>query len=403
MSKSQHIDKTSAEDKSIGFDFQYYYFLYKLLNLKVGQTLGLEVMDDVHSELENSKQLLIQLKYTIQKQKNDTPKNLTTLDVDFWKTLSNWSKVITDQEAGRGDDKSQLEFVKRTEFMLATNKSDNTTNKILSAIREYQEDKISLDDLLDKIDEIQKSTTDKVISDYIGDVKSLSPEVSQAFFESVRFDLGCDDIINKCKDSILERFIDPSKVDEVFASLDSQLRADNFDLVSNKKKIIITYDDFRKKYRIHFDRARNDRLEAKRHFEMPKEELGTQIFLKQLIDIGDVAADDIDRMSTLFYHQLLAKNSVDGWLREGDITSLDVDALEDDAVTNWTNKHRRAFRKEVAEEDIDDVALGVVDDLRDEKLSVASQEMDRPFSNGEYYDLCERRKIGWRNDWKDKY
>ena len=100
MSKTQHVDKTSAEDKSIGFDYQYYYFLNELINLKQGQTLGLEVMDDVHSELSDNSQILVQLKYTIQTKLDGTPKNLTALDADFWKTLSNWCKVISDENAG---------------------------------------------------------------------------------------------------------------------------------------------------------------------------------------------------------------------------------------------------------------------------------------------------------------
>ena len=52
---AQHTDKTSAADKSIGFDFQYYYFLWRLLNLKSGETVGLEVMDDVHTDLANNR------------------------------------------------------------------------------------------------------------------------------------------------------------------------------------------------------------------------------------------------------------------------------------------------------------------------------------------------------------
>ena len=61
MPETQHTDKTSAEDRSIGFDYQYYYFLSKLLNSKKGQVLGLKVMDDVHSELDDNTKFLVQL------------------------------------------------------------------------------------------------------------------------------------------------------------------------------------------------------------------------------------------------------------------------------------------------------------------------------------------------------
>lgn len=46
MSKLSSVaDSVSAADKSIGFDYQYYYFLYKGLTMKKGETVGLEVKD----------------------------------------------------------------------------------------------------------------------------------------------------------------------------------------------------------------------------------------------------------------------------------------------------------------------------------------------------------------------
>lgn len=111
VAATQHTEKTSAADKSIGFDFQYYYFLWRLLNLKTGETVGLEVMDDVHTELINSRQILIQLKHTTQTKVDGSAKNLTDLDTDLWKSFSNWSLTIVDANAGRNTEAKQLEFV----------------------------------------------------------------------------------------------------------------------------------------------------------------------------------------------------------------------------------------------------------------------------------------------------
>lgn len=58
------IEKTAAETKSIGFDYQYYFFLWKLLSLETGESVGLEVKDDVHTELNNGKQIFYQIKHT---------------------------------------------------------------------------------------------------------------------------------------------------------------------------------------------------------------------------------------------------------------------------------------------------------------------------------------------------
>ena len=50
MKEKTQIEKTAAETKSIGFDYQYYFFLWKLLSLETGESVGLEVKDDVHTQ-----------------------------------------------------------------------------------------------------------------------------------------------------------------------------------------------------------------------------------------------------------------------------------------------------------------------------------------------------------------
>lgn len=402
MSTTQHVDKTSAEDKSIGFDFQYYYFLKRLLQLKKGETLGLEVMDDVHCDLSNDRQILVQLKFTTQTKKDGDAKNLTSLDKDFWKTASNWAKVITDENADRKGEPEQLEFAKKSDFLLCSNKSDNSGNVVLNTIRAFQKSECTHSELQTSLNDLKGTTKDKDVTKYIEDVLALSKGVSKTFFTNIAFDLGCSTIIEDCKEKILGFMVPPDRVDDVFRSLDSQLRTDNFNLVASKQKIIISYDDFLKKYQVHFDKARNGKLIVRQNFSEPKE-IGEQLFIKQLIDIGDVSAEDTDFILKMLYNQLLAKTNLQEWVNEGVVSSIDADDLEEDALATWENAHRKKFRNLSEGDDIDHLAQGVLDEIRNEKLSIADQEMNIRFSNGEYYDLCEEKKIGWRNDWKEKY
>ena len=127
-------EKTAAPGASAGFEYQYYYFLYRLLNLKKGQSVGLEIKDDVHTDLQNDVQLLFQLKHTIQKQANNSPIALSELDSDLWKTLHNWASVIVDPVDKRALEQDQIDFVKRTEFHLVTNKSKSKTNSLTGLI-----------------------------------------------------------------------------------------------------------------------------------------------------------------------------------------------------------------------------------------------------------------------------
>jgi hypothetical protein len=402
MSKAQHIDKTSAEDKSIGFDYQYYYFLNELLNLKSGQTIGLEVMDDVHSELSDNTQILVQLKFTIQTKADGSPKNLNTLDTDFWKTVSNWCKVVCDKAAGRENVKSQIEFIEKTTFLLASNKSENENNKALVAIKDFQSHAKSYDDLMHLIRQLLADAAGVMVSGYLQELLNLPGQVSKAFLLKIRFDLGCDDIIQNCKKSIIEHFIDPTRVDDVFHAIDSQLRSDNFELVTKKQKITINFKDFTRKYRIHFDKVRNESLVIRRRLDLP-DSIGEQLFLRQLIDIGDVQADDTAQISDLSYHHLLAKNNLERWEQDGDITRADVTDFEEDALLHWKNLHRSTFRKMSAERNPDTLAQEIVDKLREKKLSIVEHILSLAFSNGEFYDLCEQGRIGWRNDWDKKY
>lgn len=403
MSSVKHTDKTSAEDKSIGFDYQYYYFLNKLLNLKEGETVGLEVMDDVHTKLSDDTQLLVQLKHTVQTRADGAPKNLTTMDVDLWKSLSNWSQVIRDSVAGRANVDKQLDFVKKTRFLLTSNKSENENNSFLSEISKFHKEKTGCEFLrncIKGIDEVSKNTE---VKKYINDVLNLKDEVLCEFFKNLSFDLGCDDIIQRCKTSIKEHKIAPEQIDEVFRAIDSEIRANNYFKVKDRKKVIFSFEDFYKDYRIHFDRARSHGLKIRRLQTLMPDKPEDQIFIKQLLDIADVEFDEVDHMAELTRQRLHILNNIEKWHQNGELTRGDIEDFEDEAKNRWVNKFRQCYRGFVAGDDDTQAAQSIIDFLRQEKLSIAGEELPITMCNGEFYDLSDRPIIGWRSDWEVKY
>ncbi len=397
-----HTEKTSAADKAIGFDFQYYYFLYRLLNLKTGETIGLEVLDDVHSELENDRQILIQLKHSTQTKADGSAKNLTTLDVDIWKTLSNWSKVSADENAGRKGKIEQLNFINKTDFLLVSNKTDNEGNTFLKIIRDVQEATKQCKDLNSYLITLKGETSDEDIQGYMQDVLNLDDEVKDEFFKSVKFDLGINDIIEKCKLAIKEAKIDESKIEQVFKSLDSQIRADNFLAIQSKQKIIISFEEFYKKYRRHFDLARNEHLKINPFDGLLPDDLADQKFIQQLIDIQDIPIDDSESMAKYTRYLLQMQNNLDDWYQSGDLTENEVKDFNSEAKTRWENEYRRAYRN-YAEVNIPEKAVELLDSIRKERLSIASQILPTDMSNGQYYRLSDIPEIGWHQDWEEKY
>jgi hypothetical protein len=409
MPKAQRIDATSAEDKSIGFDYQYYYFLNELINLKTGMKVGLEVMDDVHTELDNDTQVLVQLKHTVQKTARGEPKNLTTMDVDLWKTLSNWAKVIADPAAGRNDRSSQLAFTNRTRFLLASNKSDNEGNLLLKSVRAYQEDELEYFELRDKIFEIRNESKNEDVVGYINDVLGLNGvpglhvEAAKVFIEHLSFDLGCDGIITKCKTSIREKQIDDNRVDDVFRALDSDVRAENFDFVKAKKKIVFSFEDFRNLCRPHFDKARNGKLVVRQFTGLLPENMNEQVFIQQLLDIKDFKPDDLQEITRLTIQLLRARNNANRWVKDADITTTELEELENELISSWRNKFKVAHRNNNTAKDALDAALGIVDGLREKTLNIQDQDLGTDISDGVLYDLSDRPEIGWLIDWEEKY
>ncbi|WP_221274538.1 hypothetical protein [Thaumasiovibrio subtropicus] len=157
VSATTQADITSADKTGIGFDYQYYFFLWKLLSLEIGQTVGLECKDDVHTDLADDVQILYQVKHTIKtSEKTKKPSNLTTFDIDLWKTLSNWSKVITDTNASRSTQNEQIKFIDKTYFVLASNKSESSNNEFAKIIKSLQEGEITIEEARENLKSLKK-------------------------------------------------------------------------------------------------------------------------------------------------------------------------------------------------------------------------------------------------------
>ncbi|MCE6957980.1 hypothetical protein LAZ40_02780 [Cereibacter sphaeroides] len=406
MNERSRVDKTSAEDKSIGFDYQYYYFLNELLNLKSGQTAGYEVLDDVHIERADGKTLLVQLKHTVQTNAQGNPINLTKLAPDFWKSISNWCKVIVDPADGRTAVVDQLAFLKNTSFLLASNKSDNARNSVLSSIAEFRNGAKPHAGFIAEIQALKAETKDETIQGYIDEFLNLDPRVSEAFLRNLSIGLGLDEIIARCKASILEKQIHPTRVDDVFQAVDSKLRANSFATVKAGGKISLSFEQFNLEYRRDFDRARSAGFVIRDLTPALPANLSDQTFIKQLVDIDYIAADDVETLTKFTTMRLHFRDNVEKWIQDGDITQSDVDALEQEADTYWDNSFLAGYPGRRPPPDgpaAVAAARGIVQELRKVKLPLASQDLPIRMSNGGFYELSDRPVMGWLHNWKDLY
>lgn len=401
MGITQH-NKTSADNKAIGFDYQYYFFLWKILSLRTGQKIGWEVKDDVHIETK-LQDYYYQVKHSVQTKSDGKTINLTTFDKDLWKTISNWVKVIVDKNEDREEINKQLEFIEKTTFILASNKSSTSTNKFLSCVKKYQDTEMDLSTIKSNINDLKNKTADEGISEQIKTFLELDDKVFKNFILKINFELDKNDIFEKCHEAIKADKILEHKINDVFKSLDSAIRKDNFITIASGKKVLITFDDFYKKYKKHYDIARNGKLMIRPFDGLLPDKLEDQIFIKQIIDINDIKADDIESITKFSRYKLKLRNNLNKWLQEGEIARDEIEAFEKEAIIQWENEFRSKYRNDIDDGNIDRLALEILDEIRRRKLVISQQKLETDMSNGVFYNLSDKPVIGWRKDWESKY
>lgn len=393
-------DKASADDKSIGFEYQYYYFLDRLLNLKSGQSVGLEVEDDVHVEIDADFLLLFQLKHTVQKAASGQSVALAELDIDFWKTIHNWSSAIADNSQNRSTIEAQLGFVRKTEFHLVTNKSQSKTNKYLGLVEKFQSNETDFETVKAAAQALHDKSTNAAIKGYISTFLRLDSSVAKLFVGRTYVELSVDDIVSRVKSSIRDKFIDPTKIDGVYERLDSNIRQDNFIAIKAGESIVISYEQLMQRYRHIFTDARSTYLPAPSFNPVFPDDLFDQIFIKRLIEIQALGQTDTERAVDLTLQKLRIVRYLESWVQSGDLITDEVNALHDEVCFRWGNSFEFAFKHCSTNQQIIDCALVLFVRLREELYTLGPSELNTMLSNGELYYLSDVERIGWHRDWE---
>ncbi len=403
MTEKPHTEKTSAAGTIAGFDYQYYYFLYKLLTLKKGETIGFELFDDVHTQLDSDHLVLIQIKHTIQKKVDGTTANLTELDSDLWKTLHNWSAIIKDKNDGREHSAEQKAFVEKTSFVLTTNKSFSSNNDFLSNLSQFQDENMEFEGIKNYLIELHESAESKETKNHIDSVISLDEQVLKKFLNSIKPDLNVDQIIEKCKTVLEEKDVSPKSIDSLFNQLDSVVRQDIFMNFSNSKKLFYTFEERTRKFRRYFAIANNPELKIQKFDGGLPNSIEEQIFIKQLLDIEDIDLSEQEIIQNYTRYRLMLESNLSNWVEEGQLTSEEIKVFEDEISRQWETEYRSSYRKKNNPDEYIDIAHEILKAMRNKELSISGQKLLSDMSHGSLYSLSNKPTIGWLKNWEEKY
>ncbi len=407
------MNKRSADSKLVGFDYQFYYFVYLLTKLKQGDNIGFEVKDDIHIDHSNGTLELIQVKHTVQTSTNGEPQNLTEKDIDLWKTISGWIDLI-----GAVEDKEK--FLSSTSFRLITNKGIGY-NTFETNRQNLIKEKISSDDFLtyldglikktDKIDEEDK--TDKVDS-YIKNIKKIDSKWLIPFFSNVSFLPNEDNIINMIKEEIFQKCYNKKRSELIFHYLYSCLEEAKYLEIKERKKFQISFDEYAKKfanrcYAIGVDKT----ILPRRDFELIlPNNINDQTFIRQLIGIGEILEDE--DIITYTTEMLQAYNNIQYWIDNDLILATEDKQFKTNTIKCWNNTFKKAYREieeklkmSIIDDNIDEnikrIALEMIDSMRLLALKINNVDLDLDLSNGYLYLLSDEPSIGWHFHWKEKY
>jgi hypothetical protein len=416
MSAKSRYELTGAEKKSIGFDYQYYYFLLQLLRFRAGQTIGLEVKDDVHISLADGTLVLLQLKHSIRKKASGEIENMTERDGTLWKTISNWIKVIQDPVEGRKLAKEQKSFINSTRFVLVSNKSHGTRNRFFSQISDLLDDILKVDEFKEYLQKLLDETTDsesnKDLKQYISELLNLNNSLLVLFVTKLEFRLEEDDLIGLVKKEIESFMIPSEKVEDVYNALNSTVRDNIYFMVKSGDKIEISHEDFISNYRNCFGRMKELK---RRNVDLTfTDDYLSQPFIVQLLDIRDITKTESDQIIHYTKLRLLLYNNMKAWLNKGELTGPQRDQFDQICLTHWNNSFRSAHarnRRELIsgrtsadiENDIVEAANICLNELRRTLLKIEDEELDIEISNGQFYQLANDLRIGWHLKWENKY
>lgn len=400
----KRIEITSADKQQIGFDYQYLYFIVRLLQLLPGEEVGYEALDDVHVvTASNKKTLYIQIKHTLETSSDETHANLTRLSEDLWKTLSNWSKLISDPAESRSMKEDQKKFISKSCFILIVNRKINT-NEVVNKIQDLKNDVITGIEMKKYLNTLKKETKDVDIKKYISEVASLSTQVLTEFLGNTEFHSANDSLFDQIRDGIRSKMTDDAYVDEVFGTLYLQLKENFFSKVRQGEHQVITFSEWFTHYRAVFDTYRTTLLPFRQYSPPLPPHLEQQHFVRELIEIGaiNMDADGLSEIAELTECYLSVELQLNDWYYEGRITLPVLDRFHKDAALTWKRIHQSCHRTTKSDFCLDyENALACFYEVMKEKLKLLSNEIGLSLSNGEFIKLANEKQIRWRNGWDD--
>lgn len=402
MSKTNEYGATGS---LIGFIYQIYYFLYRLLTIQVGAAVSLERIDDVGVEA-GDRCTYYQLKHSINS-KPEAIKRMADRDTDLWKTLNMWINIIKKQ----GDDDAQRRWIENSEFVLISNKTMEN-NRFFELVEAYKDDDskwTALDKYLNEQaarEPKKKVDTDdgkekKTIYQYTKNVNDYA--LKKELLKHVTAEFESDEELTAKINSEIQykKHIPEKRVSDMRTMLIGGVTES-----VSKQETTYTMESFDATYGSLFNDMRTRKfITINRKVELPERPM-EQTFVKQLQGVDAPGCNDKKEILKLTEQKLKFENDYSA--SNNSAGALVQRRFEEDMHTEWRNAFNRQNRKVNAasdEEQKREAGWVVLDDVRQVHLKYDQEDIGITESNGCFYHFSDgdTPRIGWRCDWESLY
>lgn len=389
--KKTNIEKTHVPDKVYAFMIQSHHMLYELLNCKDGDSVSVEVFDDVGVEHEDGSKDAIQLKSALS---NRNP--VSNKAADLWKTMYNW---LISVEAGVFDP-GKVKFI----LFLNVNKQGTIVNGFHLAER-YDEAVLAW------------KNARREFYDEKGILKEIGEEYKkyiEYFFVQDRMEMACKIIQNfelkKCIDNytitVRKEFdksgIPADIIEPIYMGIIGWIDLNVTTMVENNEAIIISFENYQVQLRALY-RDYNQKHSLMPHsvkpskFEIQNELQQQRTYITQLEIIDCDYTEKIEAINDFI------RASIDRtiWADNGDISFLSMQSYEETLKRSW-NLERKMIMIEKKNELPEEQGKLIYYKCQRNQIEMPSVSVPEFFQNGCYHLLADGLEVGWHPQYLEK-
>lgn len=398
----------TAMDKIGGFVYQFYYFLYLLLNMKEGEEVSFEKLDD--AAVEKGKNIsMVQVKHTMRVNAAGEIDDLTNRSADLWKAVDVWRKLIVGKEEENRTLEEKKKYIDAHQFVFVSNK-EFTDNKFVKLCYDLKSDStpVNIDKVLDDItSEARPRKTPalgRTVQMMIDDLKSF--ELKEAFLKNISFEtISQSDLREKCIAGI--------KKDAWFAEDEAEVVFDDFlyeavkdfsDKSDKGKPLSYKYQERRERFLKVFQYHRAEKLDFRILKKQYKKEFLDLVCIQQLIKVRDFSEDQIEKVAKCASRFYSFKNRYENLKERSKILDLEEEMFMEEATGYWENEFENAYAgldDTATEEEIVKKAKKILYEVRKQRLKLCNELLDQPISDGAFYYLSDECIIGWHKNWRE--